>query len=159
MNLSRRHKDQVETLVFDFDGVFTDNKVILEEDGTEHVVCDRRDGKGIELLQKAGFHTFILSGEENRVVKERANKLGMKCWHGVDNKLELLNKECSDRDIPLEKVCYVGNDVNDVACLEEVYLGIGVKDSHQTVLEVCDLVTERVGGNAAVREICDAFLT
>ena len=84
-------------VVFDFDGVFTNNKVIVSEDGKESVVCDRSDGLGIMMLKAAGIPSFILSKEKNPVVSARAKKLGLEVMQGIDHKLQILSSYCNEK--------------------------------------------------------------
>jgi len=146
---------KIKFIVFDFDGVFTDNKVIVNEKGEEAVVCTRADGLGLEKLKSLGVETLILSTEKNRVVAQRAKKLKIKCITGCKNKMERLLAEIRKRKIPLSQVAYVGNDINDADCLKIVGLPIVVADAHKDVLPLAALITKLSGGNGAVREVCD----
>ncbi len=142
-------------VVFDFDGVMTDNKVYLSQSGEESVRCDRGDGMGIEMLRDAGVVAVVLSKEQNPVVTARATKLGMECWQGVDDKWPLLEQKLRQRGIRREDVVYVGNDVNDLQCMEQVGCGVAVADAVPEVLAAADVVLSKQGGQGAVREVCD----
>ncbi|MHA1313173.1 MAG: KdsC family phosphatase [Candidatus Helarchaeota archaeon] len=142
-------------VVFDFDGVFTDNKVIIDEDGREAVVCNRSDGIGLSRLREVGVDTLILSTEVNNVVKKRAEKLKIDCIHGCKDKLEQLKTAIKEKKISSEQVAFVGNDINDAECLKHVGLPIVVADAHKEVLPLGKYRTELNGGQGAVREICD----
>ena len=151
---------KIKMLVFDFDGVMTDNKVIVDETGKESVVCHRGDGLGLEMLRKhAKIETLVISKEMNRVVAQRCRKLKMKYLHGIDDKLVTLKREVKRREMMLNDVCFVGNDINDIECMKEAGYSIAVKDSHVEVLKVADLITKNTGGNGAVREICDLIVS
>lgn len=146
-------------LVLDFDGVLTDDKVYVDQDGKETVRCDRSDGLGIVMLRDTKLvEIFILSKEANVVVGARARKLKIGCFQGIDDKVTLLKSEVAKRGKSLEEVCYVGNDITDVGCMQIVGLAIAVKESFPTVIEVADYITKHSGGSGAVREICDIFL-
>ena len=146
---------RLRLLVFDFDGVFTDNAVIVFEDGREAVRCSRLDGLGLRRLEACGIEPIILSTEANPVVQARAAKLKIKARNSLDNKLAALNEEVAARGLLLDEVGYVGNDINDEACLRIVGLPVVVGDSHPEVLHLGRYRTTRFGGNGAVREVCD----
>jgi YrbI family 3-deoxy-D-manno-octulosonate 8-phosphate phosphatase len=146
---------QIQMVVFDFDGVFTDNRVLVLQDGTEGVFCSRADGFGLEALKKLGVHLLVLSKEQNPVVSSRCKKLDLPCIQGCDNKAERLKKEAVGRGVSLAKLAYMGNDINDIECLRIAGLPACVSDSHPDVLAVSSFVTEASGGHGAVRELCD----
>lgn len=150
--------DKVSAVVFDFDGVFTDNKVIVFQNGEEAVVCDRGDGMGISNLKKAGIDVWVLSKEQNPVLKSRCEKLKIPYIHGVDDKWPLLQKQLREHELSSDEVIYVGNDINDTECMQNVGCGVGVADSHPYVLDIADLVLTSNGGNGAIRELSDLVL-
>lgn len=151
----RARIERLRLLIFDFDGVFTDNAVYVLEDGREAVRCSRFDGFGLRRLEAVGVEPLILSTEVNPVVQARARKLKIGARNGLDDKLAALGEEIASRGLALEAVGYVGNDVNDLACLEAVGLPIVVGDAHPEVAHLGRYVTARPGGRGAVREICD----
>lgn len=145
-------------VVFDFDGVFTDNSVMVTEDGKEAVVCSRADGLGLQLLRGAGVECLVLSAETNPVVTARCRKLQIECVQGQSNKWETLDTILGATGVPVSDVAYVGNDLNDLECLARVGVPICVADAHPPVKAACQLVTTRRGGHGAVREICEWIL-
>lgn len=149
---------KIEVLVLDFDGVFTENKVTVFEDGTEAVVCDRGDGMGIEMLKKKGLPIWVLSKEKNAVLTARCNKLNIPCTYGIENKLALLQEQLEKNGIDPQNVVYVGNDINDITCMQFVGCGVAVSDAYPAVKEVATLVLNNKGGNGAIREICELIL-
>ena len=150
---------KIKLLALDFDGVMTDNRLIVDETGKESVVCNRADGLGIEMLKKhTNIDVIVISKEKNKVVASRCEKLNIKCIHGLDNKVAKLKDEVEKRNISFEEVCYVGNDINDIECIQQAGVGIAVADSYPDVLKAADLVTTRKGADGAVREICDWIL-
>jgi N-acylneuraminate cytidylyltransferase len=151
----KRLPSQAQALVLDFDGVFTDNKVIVFQDGREAVVCDRGDGHGIAQLKKTGLPILILSTESNPVVKARARKLGLACLNGIADKAAALKKWISDNKIDAAKVIYVGNDINDLGCMEIVGCAVAVADAHPLVLQQAQIVLQHPGGQGALREVCE----
>ncbi len=148
----------VKLLVLDFDGVMTNNKVIVDENGKESIICNRSDGMGVEMIKNKGIDVIVISKEVNKVVKARCDKLNVPCVHGVDDKLSILKKELNNRSLQPEDVCYIGNDVNDIECLKYVGIGIAVNDAFPEVKKVAKVVTKKNGGEGAVREIIDNII-
>jgi 3-deoxy-D-manno-octulosonate 8-phosphate phosphatase (KDO 8-P phosphatase) len=147
----------IRLVVFDFDGVFTDNSVYVLQDGSEAVRCFRGDGLGLRKLERAGVEAMILSTETNPVVSARSRKLGIACIHGCDDKRSALERIASEKGFALEQVAFVGNDINDLNCLASVGLPIVVADAHPDVVPHARYRTALPGGHGAVREICDLF--
>ena len=147
---------EIELVVFDFDGVFTDNRVWTNEHGEESVACWRGDALGLRRLEDVGVDHFVLSMEVNAAVGARAQKIRAACIQGVDDKPPVLRDEAARRGISLERTAYVGNDVNDAGCLQIVGLPVVPADAWPDVVPLADLVLERRGGYGCVREFCDA---
>jgi N-acylneuraminate cytidylyltransferase len=145
-------------LVLDFDGVLTDNFVLVDQHGVESVRCSKEDGMGISLVRKAGLDVVILSSEENPVVQRRAEKLRLPCVSGVADKTAAFRQLVAQRGVAAADVVFVGNDVNDLGCLREAGCGLVVADAHPSALEAADGVLTRPGGRGAVRELCDLLL-
>jgi len=148
----------VKLLVLDFDGVLTDNRVWVDQDGRESVACNRSDGWGIARLREAGVQLVVLSTEQNPVVAARCRKLKVECIQGCDDKRTRLEQLLEERGLSASQVAYVGNDVNDLACMESVGVAIAVADAESAVRAIASLVTARCGGHGAVREVCDWIL-
>ncbi|MBT3351002.1 MAG: acylneuraminate cytidylyltransferase [Nitrospinaceae bacterium] len=146
-----------KALIMDFDGVFTDNRVLVLEDGREAVWCSRGDGLGLERLRKMGVELLILSKEPNKVVMARANKLKIECLHGIDDKLPAMKEWLSSHSLRADEVIYVGNDLNDKECMEAAGIGIAPSDSVPEIIAIADMVLKFPGGGGALREICDMF--
>jgi YrbI family 3-deoxy-D-manno-octulosonate 8-phosphate phosphatase len=148
---------RIRLVVFDFDGVFTDNMVYVLQDGSEAVRCFRSDGIGLQKLKNLGIETAIISTEANPVVSARAHKLNIRCIQNCHDKRTVLQEMTHEKKITLDQVAFVGNDINDLSCLECVALPIVVQDAHRDVLAVARYQTKSPGGHGAVREICDMF--
>jgi YrbI family 3-deoxy-D-manno-octulosonate 8-phosphate phosphatase len=146
---------KIKIVVFDFDGVFTNNKVIVNELGLEAVICNRSDGIGLSRLKSIGVKSFIISTEKNKVVLKRAEKLKIKCYNNIDDKSKILNNICNEENVNLKDVCFVGNDINDIPALEICGFPVGVKDSYDEIKPYIKFITKNKGGEGAVREICD----
>jgi len=148
----------IKLLALDFDGVLTNNKVIVDENGKESVICNRSDSLGIDLLKKKGIDVVVISKESNIVVKARCDKLKIFCVQGIDDKISILKKEIKKRGLQSEEVCFIGNDVNDIECIKYVGLGVAVNDAFSDVKKAAKIVTKKNGGEGAVREIIDNIL-
>jgi YrbI family 3-deoxy-D-manno-octulosonate 8-phosphate phosphatase len=148
---------KIRLVVFDFDGVFTDNMVYVFEDGTEAVRCFRSDGIGLHKLKQLGIETIIISTEQNPVVSTRARKLKIRCVQNCRDKRAELEKIIQEMSISMAEVAFVGNDINDQACLTCVGMPIVVQDAHPDVQPLARYQTKRPGGFGAVREVCDLF--
>jgi len=148
----------VDAVVTDFDGVHTDDRVLVSEDGTEHVLVSRGDGMGVAQLVRAGIPVLILSTERNRVVAARARKLGVEVLHGLDDKGAALAQWAADAGIPLERIAYLGNDINDLACMEQVGWPVATPAAHPLVHAAARTVLTRPGGDGAIRELSERVL-
>lgn len=142
-------------IVFDFDGVMTDNRVWVGGDGQEWVVCNRSDGLGLSRLREQGLQILVLSSETHPVVLARCRKLGLDCTQGVSDKEAFLSNLIVSRGLSPAQVMYVGNDLNDLGCMRLVGCAVAVADAHPDLLSRADLVLSRRGGEGAVREVCD----
>ncbi len=149
---------RIRLVVFDFDGVFTDNRVLVLEDGTEAVMCHRSDGLGLEAVRETGVQLLVISKEKNSVVGARCSKLRLPCIQGCDDKLTRLREETERLGIAMRDVAYMGNDINDVACLEAVGMPVCVADAYPEAKRLAKIVTEKKGGQGAVREFCDLLI-
>lgn len=149
---------EIGLIVFDFDGVMTDNRVILNQYGEEAVVVNRADGLGVALLRQRNIPMLILSGEENPVVTARAGKLEIPVLQGVREKAPALKRYLEERGIDPGRVVYVGNDVNDLEAMLLVGFKVAPADAHRKVREIADLVLEAGGGEGVVRELADLLL-
>ena len=145
----------IELIIFDFDGVFTDNSVFIDQNGIEIVKCSRSDGLGLRRLDEVDVQYYIVSTETNPVVTMRAEKLNISVSQGHTDKLPIVREIANTKKIKMENVAYVGNDINDLDCLLEVGLPIVVADAFSEVVEAAKYRTKRLGGYGAVREVCD----
>ena len=148
----------IRLLALDFDGVMTDNRVLVDQDGREAVWCHRGDGWGIARLRELGLAIVVVSTEANPVVTARCQKLGIPAVQGCANKLGALQALAQEQCLSAEQIAYVGNDVNDLTCLQWVGLPIAVADATPSVRAVARLITETRGGYGAVREVADWIL-
>jgi len=150
---------KISFLVMDFDGVFTDNRVWVSEEGKEQIAANRGDGLGIKMLLKSGIKAAVISMENNPVVARRCEKLGLPYRTGIENKAEVLRELINQNNVSPDGVVYVGNDTNDLPCFPLVACAIAVADSHPEVLRQADFRLNHNGGQGAVRELCDLILS
>ena len=148
----------IRAIAFDFDGVFTDDRVLVSETGEESVFCSRSDGMGIGLLRDAGIHMIIISKEKNVVVAARAKKLSLEVVHGCDDKLPVLKEWMQRIGVTPDTTAYMGNDINDLECLNYVGCAIAPADAHPEALAVANVITTKPGGRGAIREVADALV-
>ncbi len=146
-------------LAFDFDGVFTDNKVYINEKGEEMIRCDRSDTFGLKELVATDVAVIILSTEVNDVVLHRAKKLGIPVTNNIPDKGKALKDEIKKRGLTATEVVYVGNDVNDLPAFKVAGFSIAVADAHPSVQSQVDYTTKAAGGDGAVREVIELILS
>lgn len=148
----------IDLLILDFDGVLTDNRVYVTQNGEEAVACHRGDGWGIHLLQEAGIEVVILSTERNPVVSVRAKKLGIECKQNCSDKAAATQEMIELRALSGDTVMYVGNDTNDVSAMALVGHPVAPADAHPDILKIAKIVTQAKGGYGVVRELADTLL-
>ena len=150
--------NNIDALIFDFDGVLTNNKVYVCEDGLETVECSRADSLAFEVLKKLKKPVIILSTEKNLVVKVRAKKLKTPSIHGVDDKVKALKKLITKHKYNLDKILYVGNDLNDYLAMKLCGYTACPADSHPYIKKISDVCLSKNGGNGVVRELVEEIL-
>ena len=150
---------QIKAVIFDFDGVFTDNRVIVSTTGEEFVICDRGDGMGTNLLAAAGIKMLILSKEKNAVVTSRGKKLNIEVIQGCDDKLPELIQWLQKNNVDAKQAAYIGNDINDLECLKHVGVAVIPADAHHSVIDTATWILQHNGGRGAIREFADVLLS
>lgn len=150
--------EKVALVVFDFDGVMTDNRVWVDQDGREMVAASRAEGPGLRRLEAHGIRTLVLSSEVNPVVAARCRKLQIAVLQGEKDKANALREYLKTEKIEPRQVVYLGNDVNDLPCFPLVGCAAVVADAEPEALHQADLVLTRKGGHGAVRELCELIL-
>jgi N-acylneuraminate cytidylyltransferase len=149
----------VRALVMDFDGVHTDDRVTVDQDGRESVVCSRADGLGLERLRASGqYRLLILSKETNPVVAARAAKLRIPALQAVGDKVAALTGWLAQQGLAWSDVLYIGNDVNDLPALMRAGLSACPSDAVTPVCATVDWVVPAPGGRGALRAVTDALL-
>jgi len=158
---SRRRKLPARTslVVMDFDGVLTDNLVHVDEQGNEQVSSSRGDSMGIRLVREAlPIEFMVISTEVNQVVAARCKKLKLEVFQGINDKPTVLKSVIQEKGIPAEEIVFIGNDVNDIGCMEIAGYAVAPADAEPIVKRHADLVLTRKGGKGAVRDFCDILL-
>ena len=149
---------KINLIVYDFDGVMTDNKVYIDENGNEMVVVNRADGMGVSEIKKIGIEQIIISTEKNKVVSVRARKLDIPCAQGIDNKKDYLIDYCKKNNIDIENVAFVGNDINDKHAMTISGITLSPSDAHPSIVSISDHVLKSKGGDGVIREILDYIM-
>ena len=155
----RFRQREIELIVYDFDGVMTNNKVTLNELGHESVMVNRSDGLAISELKRMGIPQIILSTEKNRVVQQRAKKLGIPCFNGIQNKKYVLEDYIHQNNINKANVAYLGNDINDLECMLLVGFPIAPADADWKIKKIAKFITKAKGGDGVIREIMNIIGT
>lgn len=145
----------LRAVVFDFDGVFTDNRVLVTDDGREAVFCDRSDGMAFSALRDLGLELLILSKERNPLATRRAEALGITCKQATDDKVTFLRSWLEEKGIPEDAAVYLGNDIDDVEALQMEACGVVVADAHPRARACASIVLSQPGGRGAIRELCE----
>ena len=151
------NSDDIDLIVYDFDGVMTDNRVILFQDGTEAVIVNRADGLGVDRIRSRGIPQLILSTETNPVVKARAAKLRIELIASCADKRIALKNYCEKNSYNLQRVLYVGNDLNDLEVMKVVGFPVAPADAHPEIRKIAKLITGTKGGDGVIRELADAI--
>lgn len=141
-------------IVYDFDGVMTDNKVIIDQNGTEYVTVNRGDGFGVRMIKdELEIPQVILSTEVNSVVARRAEKLGIPAIHGVGDKKSILTQYCLDNKFNLNEVMFIGNDLNDYDAMQLCGMKACPADAEHEIISISDIVFTAKGGCGVIREL------
>lgn len=158
----------IHTFIFDFDGIFTNNKVIISSEGKESIICDRGDGLAFNLIKKFmrnknwDLNIFILSKEKNKVVETRAKKLNINCHQGIDNKKDFITNYLTNNfenfNSAAKGIIYFGNDINDYYAMKLSGYTVAPIDSHPLILENADLIIPKKGGEGFIRSFIEKFL-
>lgn len=150
---------KIKLLVCDVDGVFSDGRIYLGNDGEELKAFHTKDGFGIKALGCSGVDVAIITGRRSTIVANRMTALNVKyIVQGQENKLPALKQLAEQLNLSPDEIAYIGDDVPDLACILHVGLGIAVSDAHPSVLHSANYTTFTRGGFGAVREVCDLIM-
>ncbi len=150
---------KIKLFVCDIDGVFSDGRIYLGNNGEELKAFHTKDGYGIKALGASGVDVAVITGRKSKIVQTRMTALNVKhIVQGEENKLPALKAMIASLALTPEQVAYIGDDMPDFECLNYVGLSIAVNDAHPAILNVCDYITYTRGGFGAVRETCDLIM-
>jgi YrbI family 3-deoxy-D-manno-octulosonate 8-phosphate phosphatase len=149
----------IELILSDVDGVLSDGGIIFNDQGIEMKKFHIRDGLGIRLWQRAGYHFGILTARSSQIVTSRAAELGINIVRqGFEDKLPEAIQVIQELKLEPSQVCYIGDDLTDIAVIQHVGLGVAVSDAAEEVRQVADYQTTSAGGTGAVRELIEMLL-
>ncbi len=149
----------IELVGFDVDGVFTDGRLYVSDDGSETKIFHTQDGYGIRRLLDAGVHVAVISGRGSAAVERRMAELGVRHVHlACKDKVAAFNALLESLKVDVSRTAFVGDDVPDLGVLQAAGVAIGVANAHPSIHNACDWITSRSGGAGAVREVCDGVL-
>ena len=148
-------RKNIKLMVYDFDGVMTNNKVYVSQNGSETVQVNRADGLGVSEIKKLGIEQIIISTEKNPVVTTRAKKLDIYCLQGIENKKAALIDYCRENNFDLQNVAYVGNDINDKEVMGIAGTTYCPSDAHDNIKFISNYVLKTKGGQGVIRELLD----
>ncbi len=150
---------KIRMLVLDVDGVLTDGGIILDNEGNEFKAFNVRDGHGIRMLGKAGYHIALITGRYSRIVDRRAMELGIaEVYQRCHAKAVAYEQLLSKFNLSDDQVAYVGDDIVDISLLKRVGLPVVVSDASEDAKKHALMVTSNRGGRGAVREVTDLLL-
>ena len=149
---------KIKIVLTDVDGVLTDGGMYYSKDGDVMKKFHARDGMGISLLRKKDIITVIVTKEKTKMVKKWAKKMNAKLFDGVLKKEEILEKICTQYDVSLSEIAYIGDDVNDVNLLKLVGLGVVPKDGNQIAKKSSNYISKTIGGKGVFREVAELIL-
>ncbi|OIQ24669.1 3-deoxy-manno-octulosonate-8-phosphatase KdsC [uncultured Vibrio sp.] len=150
---------KIKLLICDVDGVFSDGRVYMGNDGEELKTFHTRDGYGVKSLMNAGIEIAIITGRKSQIVENRMTALGISLiYQGQDDKVKAYSDICKTLNIAPENTGYIGDDLIDWPVMEKVGLKVCVADGHPLLRQRANFVTTIKGGHGAVREVCDLIL-
>jgi 3-deoxy-D-manno-octulosonate 8-phosphate phosphatase (KDO 8-P phosphatase) len=149
---------KLDAVVFDFDGVFTDNRVFISENGIETVCCNRSDGLACDVLRQLNLKLYILSTESNPVVSLRAKKLKIDVYQNERSKVQALKSLAQKDSFCLSRTLYVGNDINDFDAMKACAYSACPSDSHLKIKKIATCKLDAIGGGGVVRELVESVL-
>lgn len=145
--------NNIKAIVYDCDGVLTDDKVIVDENGKESAIFNRADGYAISKIFTLNIKQAVISTEENPIVLKRCEKLKLRAYHGASNKEEVLTSYCEAEGLFFSDIMYIGNDLNDLGCLKLVAVRGCPSDAEDEIRRMCNWISKRKGGDGVIRDL------
>jgi 3-deoxy-D-manno-octulosonate 8-phosphate phosphatase (KDO 8-P phosphatase) len=150
---------QIRLLLSDVDGVMTDGRIGFDNQGVESKQFHIRDGQGIRLWQQNGGQMGIVTGRNSQIVKLRAAELNIEIVRqGAGDKLAVVREICEQLQFKPSEVCYLGDDLPDLAVFGQVGLSVAVADAAEEICQAADYTTSVNGGHGAIREVVELLL-
>lgn len=150
---------KIKLVIFDVDGVLTDGRIIIGDDGQEYKSFHTRDGHGMKLLQLTGVEIAIISGRSTKTVEHRMNSLGINhVFQGKRVKLPIFEQLIAELNLQPEECAFVGDDWVDLSIMSRVGLAIAVQDADSVVKKHAHWITPSNGGHGAAREVCELIM-
>ncbi|WP_426358848.1 3-deoxy-manno-octulosonate-8-phosphatase KdsC [Pseudocolwellia sp. HL-MZ19] len=149
----------IKLFICDIDGVFSDGRIYLGNDGEELKAFHTKDGYGIKALGASGVDVAVITGRQSNIVQTRMTALNVKhIVQGEEDKLPALKNILNKLNLKPEQVAYIGDDMPDYECMAYIGLSIAVNDAHPQILQLAHYTTFTRGGFGAVREVCDLIM-
>lgn len=162
MNLSEQTNkiaQNIKLIIFDVDGVLTDGGLYFSDEGIEFKRFNSLDGLGIKLIKDFAINPAVITARTSKTVKHRMKNLGITHFYqGQENKMTAFNDLLAKLNLDKSQVAYMGDDVIDLPVMKKAGLAITVANAHELVKQNAHIITQKIGGNGAVREVCDLLL-
>ena len=149
------NNNDLKLIIYDFDGVMTDNRAMIFNDGSEAVFINRSDGFAISKIKEAGLLQIIITTEKNDIVNKRAEKLNIPIYSNIEDKLKCLKTIIKEKNIFKEEILYIGNDINDLDAMLFVGYPVAPNDAHESIKNISKIITNKSGGDGVIREVFD----
>lgn len=150
---------QVKLLICDIDGVFSDGRIYLGNQGEELKAFNTKDGFGIKALINSGFEVAVITGRHSQIVQQRMTSLTVQhIYQGQENKLQAYQELKDKLNLTDGQIAYIGDDGPDLPVMEQVGFAVAVNDAHPLVKRVAHYTTMLPGGFGAVRELTDLLM-
>ena len=159
LNQIERRAARIKLLLLDCDGVLTDGRLWLLENGDEHKSFNTKDGLGLTLLRRAGLRAGIISGRTSTALERRAKELGVEFLRqGNEQKVAAFEDILRAAAISEDEVAFVGDDLSDIPLMRRVELAVAVADAVEETRAAAHYITRAKGGKGAVREVIEIIL-
>ena len=154
MTISNVDLNGIKKIIFDFDGVFTDNTVLIDSKGREFLRFSKLDSLGLDIFKnfvsnhKLEIELVVISQEKNPIVRARCKKLHLQCYQGISDKLTFISHEL---DLAENSYICFGNDLNDLGAMSKAKISLAPEDAHYRIKEIASVIIDRRGGEGFVR--------
>jgi len=150
---------KIRLVLFDVDGVLTDGRLYLDDNGVETKAFNSQDGLGMSMLQRAGVVIGVITGRSSQLVNHRMRSLGVKhVFQGRLSKLSAFKQLRDELELTNEQIAFVGDDVIDLPVMQKAGLAVAVANARDEVKACADWITDAKGGNGAGRAVCELIM-